>query len=209
MNKAELSSDLFGQINRVVQCEVESITFKAEMLDFNYLISRDTSIYYHLGDTIKIKYSVKNNNDKSIYIFDPHQFYWDSSREPHWDSCLCRYIYKYLGGSWFYKPGYNPMLMLIKLDPSDEYQYSFEFILLENKYQEHCKFGIEKSRDWENTRTNLILFDIGYVSESDSIKFTEEDEEGYLYFSNMRSGVYFDALLRRFYLGPLMFRIRK
>ncbi len=203
------TSSLSGQINRVIQCDVEGITFKAEMLDYSHAISRDTSLYYHIGDTIKVKYTVTNNNDKSIYIFDPMQLYWDSSREPDWDSCFCRYIYEHLGGSWFFNPGYNPGLMLIKLESSRKYQYTFEFILLGDKYLDHCKLGINKSRDWQNTKTNLILFDIGYVFESDSIKFTKEDAEGYINFTDLRKGVYFDAHLRRFYLGPLMFSIRK
>jgi len=201
------STTLQGQMNRIAQCKVEDIIFRVEMLDYDYTTIRDSSTYNKIGDTLEIKYSVINNSDKSIYIFDPKQFYWDSSREPYWDSCFCSYIYRQLGGSWSYRPGHNPMLMLVKLDPDDEYQYTFRYILL-SKNRNHCRFDISESMNWEDLRTNLILFDIGYVFESDSIKFTDEDKDGYIYFKDDKSESRFYIYLRRFLLGPLTFRIK-
>jgi hypothetical protein len=203
------SLNLYGQIKTIVQSEVENIIFKAEVLNYSGFVLRDTSLYYKIGDTVEIEYSVTNNSTEAIYVFDPSATTPYSLTNPEKDSLYCRYIFP-LGGTYFYEHrAEKQYLKLIKLAPSETLEHTFRYVLSEEMTGENCEFGVEKSRSRGDEKTNLILFDIGYVFISDDIRLTEEDEEGYRNITNWKDAFLFEAHLRKFYLGPLIIEFRK
>ncbi len=195
-----LNSYLFGQINgkKIAVYEIDNIKFHVESMDFKY----------EFGDTVDILYRVINNSNNDIYIFDPTQYYSLANVQPKYDSDNCQYLYK-LGGSWLHKLGYVLNLKLIHLEFSSEFVHTFKLILKPLHKNNSCNYGVAPWRENEDLLTYFTLFDIGFIPITDSLKIKTADEKGYMDFETIENTIFFEGHLRRFYLGPLWFQIKK
>ncbi|RMF54605.1 MAG: hypothetical protein D6748_16225 [Calditrichaeota bacterium] len=182
--------------NRVVKYSLNNLIFSADLPDF----------IYSYNDTVNIQYSVINHSKMTVYIFDPTQYYSPATVEPGYDSTYCLYKYK-LGGSWFYNLGYINELKLTKIEPDSKYEYTFRLILQRKSQKQRCLYGLAPSREPEGLISRQVTFDIGFIPTSDSLRLKSLNK-GYVDFESVKDVIYFEGHLRRFFLGPLWFRIK-
>jgi len=175
-----------------VQIKIEKITFSV----------RITDRIYNADDTLIINYSVLNQTDSIVYIFDPHQLYWETSQNVQYDSLHCEYLYE-LGANFEYKIGYESNVILISIKPHSSYDFQFKLMVSNKAKLEHYLSNTGSWINPQNISFRLISFYIGYIKDTKYLNLAKKNANGYTEFINDEAGLFFEVHLKRVILGPI------
>jgi hypothetical protein len=184
---------VFGQ-----KCDVKSSMFISDSIFFKIEIEDKI---YEVTDTLLIKYKVENNSDKSIYIFNPKQFYWEPK---DFHSIL------YFGGSWIFQLGYECEPMLIELKGFSNFEYNI--ILYFNRTDNETNINqllIENEVFDRNYIFKIFSLNVGFFKDTHKVSVKNVGTEKIVEFGSESDAMKFMIQLKRFVLGPLVVKLKK
>lgn len=169
----------------------DSIYFKIEIEDK----------IYEVTDTLLIKYRVENNSEKSIYIFNPKQFYWEL-KDFH--------PILYFGGSWIFQLGYVCEPKLIELKSFSNFEYNI--ILYFNRTDNETNINqllIENEVFDRDYIFKILSLNVGFFKDTHKISVKNVGTDKIVEFGSESDAMKFMIKLKRFVLGPLVVKLKK
>ncbi|NIU02103.1 MAG: hypothetical protein GWN01_14705 [Nitrosopumilaceae archaeon] len=171
------------------EIETDSCVFRCSIVDK----------IYNNSDTLRLFYSIENNRDNSITIFDPSQYYW-KGKPFHRDI--------HLGGKWLIKLGFKNEPYIITLDTDSAFQYTIELLPQTTEMNSKIDSALFDQRNAFKSDVfyDIVYLDIAYYIGVDEIAVKEVDSLNHVTFRSEAQAFEFEMNCKRIILGPITLR---
>ncbi len=154
---------------------------------------------YSADDTLTLFYTVENNRDNQITVFDPYYLYWK-------EKPFHRNIH--LGGKWLIKLGFINEPYIVTLESDSVLQYTIKLLCQMNEMDTRIDSALFDQRNQYKSDVfyDIVYFDIGYYIGENEIAVKEVDSLKHVTFRSEAQAFEFEMNCKRIILGPLTLR---
>jgi hypothetical protein len=98
-----------------------SLSCNGVYIEAQYILSST-----YIDDSLRIEFTIRNERDHSILIFDPSYYLNDTAIVSEFYPAFPGFAYE-LGGGWSYSLEFDQYLYLVEIQAGDEFQFTADF----------------------------------------------------------------------------------
>jgi hypothetical protein len=166
-----------------------SLSCNGVYIEAQYILSST-----YIDDSLRIEFTIRNERDHSILIFDPSYYLNDTAIVSEFYPAFPGFAYE-LGGGWSYSLEFDQYLYLVEIQAGDEFQFTADFpkeFLLTRGHTD-----MQKLKSFIRLGQIDFRFIFGFIELVDEIEFLVEEDLSPLEITATGFSEYFDLHLER------------
>jgi hypothetical protein len=166
-----------------------SLSCNGVYIEAKYILSST-----YIDDSLRIEFTIRNERDHSILIFDPSYYLNDTAIVSEFYPAFPGFAYE-LGGGWSYSLEFDQYLYLVEIQAGDEFQFTADFpkeFLLTRGHTD-----MQKLKSFIRLGQIDFRFIFGFIELVDEIEFLVEEDLSPLEITATGFSEYFDLHLER------------